>query len=344
MARGSSAANNRIPLNVLFGLPDDGKALVSVSDDGKRLDFTLTGTASIVSFVSKERFAMSTLYLHPDQPIPVKLGPGALLNHVADADICFRALELIEQIVSKVARPCFNAPAAIARTTRDQVARALEGIPGLIVPKTIRIPACPPDEVIRAARDGALSFPILVRVAGAHGGLEMVRVDSPEDVGRISELKSGKRSLYVTGFHDFMSHDGLFRKSRIAVVGEDVFLRHHVVGETWLLHSASRALNTEAEERTAFAGFDAGWGTSLRPLFREIGRRLDLDFFGVDCNIDASCRVILFEANACMLILKNTVKSPNMWDVPIARIIRAVEDLMATPEKWRDFRRFKGKT
>src|SRR6187551_1277221 len=97
MSKSSAAASKRVPLNVLFGLPDDGKALVSVAEDGKRLDFTLTGTASIVSFVSKERFAMSTLYLHPDQQIPVRLGPSALLNHVADPDICSGALELIEQ-------------------------------------------------------------------------------------------------------------------------------------------------------------------------------------------------------------------------------------------------------
>src|SRR6185503_9885971 len=150
--KGGSAANRQIPLNVLFGLPDDGKALVSVADDGKRLDFTLTGTASIVSFVSKERFAMSTLYLHPDHQIPVRLGAGPLLNHVADPDICSGALELIEQIVSKVARPCFNAPAAIARTTREGVAHALAGIPGLIVPKTIRTSGGRPEDVMAAAR------------------------------------------------------------------------------------------------------------------------------------------------------------------------------------------------
>jgi len=344
MSKSSAAASKRVPLNVLFGLPDDGKALVSVAEDGKRLDFTLTGTASIVSFVSKERFAMSTLYLHPDQQIPVRLGPGALLNHVADPDICSGALELIEQIVSKIARPCFNAPAAVTRSTRDQVARSLAGIPDLIVPKTIRIPGGSPDEVIAAAQEAGLTFPVLVRVAGAHGGLEMVRIDKPENAGQIAELKSGKKPLYVTEFRDFVSPDGLYRKSRIAVVGDSIFLRHHVVGEGWLLHSARRSSDTEAEESAAFKGFDDGWGTTLRPLFLEISRRLDLDFFGVDCSIDASGRVTLFEANACMLILKNTAPPPNMWDRPIARIVKAVEDLMAAPERWRDFRRFKGKT
>jgi hypothetical protein len=31
-----------------------------------------------------------------------------------------------------------------------------------------------------------------------------------------------------------------------------------------------------------------------------------------------------------------------MWDAPIARILAAVEELIATPQKWRDFHRFKG--
>jgi hypothetical protein len=224
------------------------------------------------------------------------------------------------------------------------VARALEGIPGLIVPKTIRVPASSPEEIVAAARDAGLTFPVLVRVAGAHGGKEMVRIDRPEDAGQISELKGGKRPLYVTEFRDFVSPDGLYRKTRIAVVGEEIFLRHHVVGDSWLLHRARSIPGAEAEESNAFVGFDAGWGTKLRSLFLEVGRRLDLDFFGVDCNIDAAGNVTLFEANSCMLILKNTSPSPNMWDAPIARIVKAVENLMAAPEKWRDFRRFKGKT
>jgi hypothetical protein len=88
-----------------------------------------------------------------------------------------------------------------------------------------------------------------------------------------------------------------------------------------------------------FAAFDAEWVPRLQPIFAEIGRRLDLDFFGVDCNIDSSGQVLLFEANSCMYILNNMRPSPNMWDTPIERIRTAVEDLLASPERWRDFKR-----
>jgi len=336
-----STVNKRIPINVLFGLPDDGKARVQILDEGKRLDFTLLGTASMVPHISAERFALNMLYLHPGQEVPVKLGPGALLNHVGDADLCAGSLGLIERITNQVARPCFNSPAAVARSTREQVASMLADLPGMDVPKTIRIHAKTVEQVLEAIDKTRLAFPVLVRVAGAHGGEEMVRIDRPEDGHEIRKLKISERDVYVTEFRDFVSPDGFYRKSRIAVVGDEIFLRHHVIGENWLLHSARRAANTEAEEIATFAAFDSDWAPRLRPLFRTIADRLDLDFFGVDCSIDASGRVTLFEANACMLILKNTRPSPNMWDAPIARIVDAVETLMSTPEKWRDYRRFK---
>jgi hypothetical protein len=71
----------------------------------------------------------------------------------------------------------------------------------------------------------------------------------------------------------------------------------------------------------------------VRPvlIFREIATRLGRDFFGVQCNIDEDGRVLLFEANACMNILRNFRPSPNMFDAPIATIKSAVEELLAVP-------------
>jgi hypothetical protein len=59
-----------------------------------------------------------------------------------------------------------------------------------------------------------------------------------------------------------------------------------------------------------------------------------LDFFGVDCNIDTSGRVLLFEANSCMKILGYTGPKPNIWEAPISRIKAAVEERLCHPEAW----------
>lgn len=334
----AQAAQKRIPINVLFGIPDDRSARIRVVDEGRRLDFVVLGTASIAPYLSK-RFVPQILYLHPGDEVPVKLGPGALLNHAADADLCRQSLRLIERIAQKVGRPCFNHPSAIARTTRDEVARRLAGIPGLDVPGTIRTDAATPHDLAEAIARAGLVYPVLIRVAGSHGGLDMVRVEGPDAIEGVSALRRDGRSLYLTEFRDFASADGHYRKARIVVVGDQIFLRHFVVGNEWLLHTDKRIENSEKEERAMFASFDAKWVPRLQPMFSEIASRLDLDFFGVDCNINAAGQVLLFEANSCMYILKNMLPSPNMWDAPIERIKSAVEDLIAQPAKWRDAKR-----
>jgi glutathione synthase/RimK-type ligase-like ATP-grasp enzyme len=336
--RGTYAVHERTPINILFGVPDDNKALLHVTADGSRLQVDLLGTAGIVAHLSAQRFAVNVLYLQPGRETPTKLGPGGILNHIADADLCSGALKMAEQITAKVARPCFNHPTKIARTTRDEVARILAGTPGLKVPKTIRIRAATPAEVLKAIESTGLLYPLLIRVAGSHGGKNMIKIDRPDAIDGIVQLKRDDQSLYVTEFRDFVSPDGSYRKFRVVVVGDDIFLRTCIVGKNWLLNRRARAANSEHEERGHLAGFDTEWAPRLRPIFHEIARRLGLDYFGVDCNIDKEGEVLLFEANACMNVLKNNFPAPNMWDVPIARIRAAVENYLASPTNWRQHR------
>ena len=323
----------RISLNILFGLPDDFRAWINLDRNGC-LKFELPGTADIAPHLSRERFAAELVYLHAGRKEPVRIGPGSLLNHIGDADICSETLKLAEQIVSKTGRPCFNHPAAIAGTTRDEVSRVLTGIPGLEVPKTIRIAAPTATQVRAAVKDADLEFPLLIRVAGSHRGMNLIRVDRPDAIDEINQLDRNIRAaLYVTEFRNFRSPDGCFRKFRIAMVGDDLFLRHMIVGEGWLIHG----MKPTDEELALFESFEVEQAGRLRPLFREISRRLDLDFFGVDCNIDASGKVLLFEANACMGILGQTQTSSNNKARAISRIHQAVEDRIASPTTWRHF-------
>lgn len=178
---------------------------------------------------------------------------------------------------------------------------------------------------------------MLMRVAGFHLGMSLTKVDTPDQVEAVCGGldRDDSSSLYITEFCDFASGDGLYRKYRIAVVGGEIFLRHLYIGASWLIHRARTIPGTEPEERAFLNSFDAEWVPRLQPMFQEIGHRLDLDFFGVDCNIDASGNVLLFEANACMKILGYTGPKPNIWEAPIARITAAVEERLSRPETWR---------
>jgi glutathione synthase/RimK-type ligase-like ATP-grasp enzyme len=343
-----ASGQQRIRLNVLFGIPDDGAGIVRVAPGGRAVvtntpgtgssSFVLRGSANLAPFLSRERFALDRIYVQGDEP-PIRLGPGAILNHIADPDICSRALAEVAQIAESSRRPCFNHPAAIARTTRDGVAQMLSGIPGLTVPKTIRVAQSSPAHVRGAASDAGMRYPILVRVVGSHGGQDRVKIDTPESMGDIAQLQREGLPLFLTEFYDFVSPDGLYRKFRIVVVGEEILVRQCVIGSDWSLHGRHRAEIMDEEEEHVFNTFQSEWEPSLKPVFSEIIRRIDLDYFGVDCHIDQAKNVLLFEANACMKVLKNYKPLPNRFEAPIARIMTAVQARLAAPDTWRHTRR-----
>src|SRR5690348_660446 len=139
-ARGPRVADkDLIPLDVLFGVPDDQKAAIIIQDGGRLLSYDLIGSVGILPHLSPDRFATRVTYLDPRRAGPFDPGPGALINHIAEPDICSATLAQALAIAERDDRPCFNHPAAVIRTTRDEVSRRLAGIPGLKVPRTIRV-------------------------------------------------------------------------------------------------------------------------------------------------------------------------------------------------------------
>jgi len=352
LADALSPATQRLPLNVLFGVPDDGGDAVRASADGRALlarasdtvrsSFTLRGSANLAPYLSPDRFALNRFYLQGGAGLRINLGPGPILNHIADPDICSQALVLAASILDQARRACFNHPSAIARTSRDGVARLLSAIPGLKVPKTIRVGAESIDDIAAAADEAKLCYPVLARIAGSHGGDDRIFVEQPASLPAIAALERKGRPLYLTEFCDFASPDGLYRKFRVVVVGDDVFLRHCVIGAHWSLHGGGRAPGAEDEEAHLLETFASEWMPAVKPVFSEMTRRLDLDYYGVDCHIDAQRNVLLFEANACMKVLKNYRPPPNRFEAPIARIKKALEARLSAPETWRTGARERG--
>jgi hypothetical protein len=326
-----------------LGVPDDAYDRVRVSSDGKRLvrrsaessdRFRLRGGTNIIPYISADRFLVKLFYLQKGASLRATVGAGSFINHIADPDICRGALEVAASVTGRLARPCFNHPDRVLANARHDVARALAGVPGLIVPKTVRVAAATPAAVRDAIVSNGLDYPVLVRVAGTHSGKALIKIDRSHTLDGIRDLNAGARPAYVTEFREFAGRDGRYRKFRVAVVGEEILLRHCIIADHWLLHAPTRAKGTESGERAMFDAFDGPWSSHLHPLFREIGKRLGLDYFGVDCSIDDGGRVLLFEANACMSILLNTSPSPNMWDAPIARIAAALERRLERPATW----------
>lgn len=338
MAARPTSANMplRFPLNVIKGIPDSRVCEARAPLQDTRIKVATKGTASIESHLPDSLFAKTVLYLDPAfVSEPLQLGPGPLLNHMADPDLYSSVLRKLENYAQSAARPCFNHPSSVLRTYRDEVSKVLTGITGLRVPSTIRLVVTDIAAMDVAIAAAGLIYPVLIRIAGDHGGVSMMKIDAPDKLSELYKLNCYEKAVYVTQFADFVSADGRYRKFRIVVVGDKIILRHMVVGDSWLLHAQRRSEATETEEAEILEGFDRETAPKVRAVCMEIADRLDLDYFGIDCSISAEGDVTLFEANACMNIMFNSTPSPNMWDKPIADIKAALFHLLRSPTLWR---------
>lgn len=319
-----------------MGIPDDGRVRAENQGLLRRPTYTFFGTASYLDYLRAEFAGAQEIWLGPPAgPMDLKVKAGPMVNYLADPDIYSIALGKAERIVQAMGRPCLNTPAAVLRSGRDQVARALADVPGVVVPRTERLIASGPADLARVIAERRITYPLLVRPLGAHGGERLLRFETREALETLVAGWMCDAAVYVTEFHPFIDPDGMYRKHRLAVIGDRVILRHVIIGDGWLLNADTQAAGTEADEAARLEAFEADLLPKIAPAVAEISRRLGLDVFGIDCHLDDEGRMLLFEANACMNFLARTVPPPNMWDAPVEAIRTALLDLLADPTRWR---------
>ncbi|MFL6787384.1 MAG: RimK family alpha-L-glutamate ligase [Sphingomicrobium sp.] len=226
-----------------------------------------------------------------------------VLNLVTDPDQNPRALENLRKLLRGFGGRVINPPEAVARTTRDQVARLLQETPGLVVPKVVRLRNARPDLAVAAVERDGLRFPLIVRKAGTHTGM-IVGVAATIDELRAAITEAGEH--IITEFVDFRSADGLYRKHRVFFIGERIVFRHMLVSDQWNVHAKHRmGFMVERphlldEEHKMFARVEGTYAAEITRTLEAIRDRMRLDYFGMDFGITQNGRMVLFEANATM--------------------------------------------
>lgn len=235
----------------------------------------------------------------------VRMPPPAgklLLNLISDADQNRQVLGVLERVLRDPSITALNHPARVKATTREQVARRLEGIPGLAVPKTWRIALRDGKPHWEALRHAAFRFPAILRPIGTHGGEGVRLVAGPDDLPSPGAL----REAYLTEFVDTRSDDGYYRKYRCFFIGRAIVFRHLIVSDHWSVHAGDRKrlmLRTEwmmREEEAIHAAGAAHFGAERMTTLERIRSAMGLDYFGLDFAVLASGELLLFEANATM--------------------------------------------
>ncbi len=217
-------------------------------------------------------------------------------NAVANADLMDVSRAHIERLARR--HKLLNPPDAVFRTRRDLLPARLRGIPGLVLPETIR--------VTRAELQKARPWtpPVLIRPIGGHGG-EGARL--LETAAQLEAFEPGTAdAFYVIRFHDTRRADGFYRKYRMIFVDGVAYPYHLAISDHWLVHYFSAAMLEASWKREEEARFlddpEAVLGPAAMAAITAVGQRLGLDYAGIDFTLLEDGRVLVFEANPAMLV------------------------------------------
>ncbi len=226
------------------------------------------------------------------------------LNLVGDADVGGDALRYADGFKRRSLAPLLNDPAQVQRTKRQMIPDLLAGIPGLVAPRAVQMSGA---ELQGGATLDAseLRLPVLLRVAGRHGGESVRRIERMDAFdAAVAELPADA-SVYITQYHEYASPDGLYRKYRAIFVDRVPLPYHLAISPNWLVHYFSAEMEHDdrlAEERAFLADMPACLGPVATAALAAIARRLDLDYCGADFSLLPDGRLLLFESNATMLV------------------------------------------
>ena len=246
-----------------------------------------------------------------DTTIP--LPPHRLvMNGIGDSDAAAPALLAAEALLAFTTGPVLNHPTAVGATGRCENAVRWQTLPGVITPVTVTFPYA-----LLAAPDGAnalagrgFTFPLLLRTPGFHGGQHFVQAESAAALAmRLAELHGlggSTTDVIAIEFLDARGTDNLVRKYRVMMVGGRLYPLHLAISEQWKIHYFSADMWDSAEHRAEEAKFLADMpgvlGAPAMAALERLSGAIGLDYGGIDFGLNQRGEILLFEANATMVV------------------------------------------
>jgi Tetratricopeptide repeat len=281
-------------------------------------------------WIDDRRFTIHAIYADYydlERPLP----PHALIvNAIGDADLCAEALERAERLAAASGAPLVNPPARVRPTGRAENARRLGSIPGVIAPRI--------ETLARSAllADPKLGFPLLLRSPGFHTGRHFVHVESRAALAEAAGSLAGEELLAIE-YLDARGTDGLARKYRVMFVDGVLYPLHLAISRDWKVHYFSADMAHSAalreEERRFLEDMPGVLGERAMGALARLFERLALDYAGIDFALGRDGSVLLFEANATMVVFPPGPEA--IWDyrrAPIDAVIEAAKRMLAARE------------
>ena len=270
-----------------------------------------------------------TDYLDPKAPLP----PHQLIfNAIGDADLCEPALEAAIALMARSTKAVINDPRAVMKTGRISNAERLAAVPGVVTPKTLAIArdilAGPAAAAFLA--DHGFAFPLLLRSPGYHNGRNFILVERAAELSVAVAGLPGS-DLLVIEYLDARGKDGSARKYRVMMIAGQIYPLHLAISRNWKVHYFTSDMADQpdhrAEELAFLADMPAVLGDKAMVALAGIRDALGLDYAGIDFGLGPDGDLLLFEANATMVI---AAPDPDQrWAYRRTAIVRIIDAVVA---------------
>ena len=270
------------------------------------------------TYILDERHFQTTVLVteYYDAKVPLPRH-DLVFNSIGDADLCREGLESACAVLARTKQPVINHPHAVLKTGRAANVERLRGEPGIVVPRMATLPrqVLASSEAAGAVSSAGFSFPFLVRALGFHTGIFFERVDNLHDLQSAAAKFPGDDLCLIEQL-DARDSEGFFRKCRVMIIDRKIYPLHLAISRNWKVHyfRADMAESTEHRAKDAAFLMDLGSFVGARGMagLQRINAALDLDYCGVDFAINAAGDILLFEANATMVMVP--LSADPKWD------------------------------
>jgi glutathione synthase/RimK-type ligase-like ATP-grasp enzyme len=195
----------------------------------------------------------------------------------------------------------------VMKTGRIGNARRLRALPGVVTPRTVAMA-----RDILAGPDGAaalanqqFTFPLLLRSPGYHTGRNFILVETAAELSAAAASLPGS-DLLVIEYLDARGKDGNARKYRVMMIGGRIYPLHLAISAKWKVHYFTSDMADQPDHRREEAAFlsdmPAVLGNKAITALERIQDALGLDYAGIDFGLGPDGDLLLFEANATMVI------------------------------------------
>jgi glutathione synthase/RimK-type ligase-like ATP-grasp enzyme len=269
------------------------------------------GNTPLEFLLEDSEIELITLYVVPGMPLPQPLPAHDIAMVVAPVSKSVSdTLSEITQLVKTWPKPVINLPQNIFQLDRDRLHVLLKSAPGISIPTTARLSR---KNLLEIAHNGGLlrdgitdgGFPLIVRPIDGHAGLGLAKLELASDIDAYLSQRP-EADFFISPYVDYSGTDGLFRKYRIVFVDGRPYACHMAISDQWKIwyYNADMAqcAARRAEEAQFMANFEGEFASRHSVALAETARRIDLEYFGIDCAETKDGKLLIFEADNAMIV------------------------------------------